>query len=121
MNSSVSLNVQIRAIVSSARTPASSSQEKSGEQRLYVDLFRHRPGRHRYLPPGRGKWLHLGLSPMADIDDKEFKHSAFISFNFGHDRCPLFNRFIYPLQGHATHKRDFGDGPSKPTSPSILA
>jgi lysylphosphatidylglycerol synthetase-like protein (DUF2156 family) len=55
------------------------------------------------------KWLHLGLSPMADIDDKEFKHSAFISFNFGHAyRCPLFNRFIYPLQGHATHKRDFG-------------
>jgi lysylphosphatidylglycerol synthetase-like protein (DUF2156 family) len=54
-------------------------------------------------------WLHLGLSPMADIEDKEFKHSAFISFNFGHSfRCPLFNRFIYPLQGHATHKRDFG-------------
>jgi phosphatidylglycerol lysyltransferase len=55
------------------------------------------------------KWLHLGLSPMADIDDKEFKHSTFISFNLGHAyRCPLFNRFIYPLQGHATHKRDFG-------------
>jgi lysylphosphatidylglycerol synthetase-like protein (DUF2156 family) len=64
-----------------------------------IDTFR-REGR---------KWLHFGLSPMADIDDKEFKHSAFISLSFGHAyRCPLFNRFIYPLLGHATHKRDFG-------------
>jgi lysylphosphatidylglycerol synthetase-like protein (DUF2156 family) len=55
------------------------------------------------------KWLHLGLSPMADIADKEFKHSAFLSSNFGPAfRCPLFKRCIYPLQWHATHKRDFG-------------
>jgi hypothetical protein len=54
------------------------------------------------------KWLFLGLSPMADIEDKGFKHSAFISFNFRHAyRCPLFNRFIYPVQAHAAHKREY--------------
>jgi lysylphosphatidylglycerol synthetase-like protein (DUF2156 family) len=54
------------------------------------------------------KWLFLGLSPMADIEDKDFKHSAFVSFNFGHAyRCALFNRFIYPLQAHAAHKREY--------------
>jgi lysylphosphatidylglycerol synthetase-like protein (DUF2156 family) len=52
--------------------------------------------------------LFLGLSPMADIDDKEFRHSVFLSAGFGHAFvCPLFNRFIYPLQGHALHKRQF--------------
>jgi lysylphosphatidylglycerol synthetase-like protein (DUF2156 family) len=54
------------------------------------------------------KWLFLGLSPMADIEDKEFRHSAFLSRNFRHAyRCPLFNRFVYPLQKHAAHKREF--------------
>jgi lysylphosphatidylglycerol synthetase-like protein (DUF2156 family) len=54
------------------------------------------------------KWLDLGLSPMADIDDNEFRHSAFLSASFGHlYRCALSNRFIYPLQGHAAHKREF--------------
>jgi lysylphosphatidylglycerol synthetase-like protein (DUF2156 family) len=54
------------------------------------------------------KWLFLGLSPMADIEDKEFRHSAFLSASFGHAFvCPLINRFFYPLQGHAAHKREF--------------
>jgi phosphatidylglycerol lysyltransferase len=54
-------------------------------------------------------WLFLGLSPMADIEDKEFQHNGFLSFAFRHAfRSRLFNRFVYPLQGHASHKRDFG-------------
>jgi phosphatidylglycerol lysyltransferase len=53
-------------------------------------------------------WLFLGLSPMADIEDKEFHHDSFLSFAFRHAfRSRLFNRFVYPLQGHASHKRDF--------------
>jgi lysylphosphatidylglycerol synthetase-like protein (DUF2156 family) len=53
-------------------------------------------------------WLYLGLSPLADIKDKDFRHSVLMSLNFRHAfRCPLFNRFVYPLQGHASHKREF--------------
>jgi lysylphosphatidylglycerol synthetase-like protein (DUF2156 family) len=52
--------------------------------------------------------LFLGLSPLADIQDKEFRHSYLLSRVFRHAfRCPLFNRFVYPLQGHASHKRDY--------------
>jgi lysylphosphatidylglycerol synthetase-like protein (DUF2156 family) len=55
------------------------------------------------------KSLYFGLSPLAGIEDKEFRHSALMSLNFRYAfRCPLFNRFIYPLQGHAAHKRDYG-------------
>jgi phosphatidylglycerol lysyltransferase len=55
------------------------------------------------------KSLYFGLSPLANIEDKEFRHSAFVSLNFRHlFRCPLFNRFVYPLQGHAAHKREYG-------------
>jgi lysylphosphatidylglycerol synthetase-like protein (DUF2156 family) len=54
------------------------------------------------------KWLFLGLSPLADIEDKDFRHNALLSRAFRHAfRCSLFNRFIYPLQGHASHKREF--------------
>jgi lysylphosphatidylglycerol synthetase-like protein (DUF2156 family) len=55
------------------------------------------------------KSLYFGLSPLADIEDKDFRHSAFLSLNFRHAfQCPLFNRFVYPLLGHATHKRRYG-------------
>jgi lysylphosphatidylglycerol synthetase-like protein (DUF2156 family) len=55
------------------------------------------------------KALYFGLSPLADIEDKRFRHSAFLSLNFRHAfQCPLFNRFVYPLLGHATHKRRYG-------------
>jgi lysylphosphatidylglycerol synthetase-like protein (DUF2156 family) len=54
------------------------------------------------------KWLLLGLSPLADIEDKDFRHGALLSRAFRRAfRSPLFNRFIYPLQGHASHKREF--------------
>jgi lysylphosphatidylglycerol synthetase-like protein (DUF2156 family) len=52
--------------------------------------------------------LFLGLSPMADIEDKEFGHSFLLSCGFRYAfRSSLFNRFVYPLQGHASHKRDY--------------
>ncbi len=53
--------------------------------------------------------LWLGLSPLADIEDKEFRHSWLLSRNFRYAFwSPVFNRFVYPLQGHASHKREFG-------------
>jgi phosphatidylglycerol lysyltransferase len=55
------------------------------------------------------KSLYFGLSPLAEIEDKHFRHSVFMSLNFQHAfRCPLFNRFVYPLIGHATHKYRYG-------------
>lgn len=52
--------------------------------------------------------LFLGLSPMADIEDEEFRHSFLLSCGFRYAfRSSLFNRFVYPLQGHASHKRDY--------------
>ena len=54
------------------------------------------------------KWLLLGLSPMADVEDKEFRHDRFVSGGFRRAfRSKLYNRFVYPLQGHAAHKRDY--------------
>jgi hypothetical protein len=45
---------------------------------------------------------------MAGIEDKDFRHSFVVSRSFRHAfRCPLFNRFVYPFQGHAAHKREY--------------
>jgi phosphatidylglycerol lysyltransferase len=61
----------------------------------------------KFRAEGRNTLL-LGLSPMADIEDKEFRHDSWLSRGFRHAfRCPLFNRFVYPLQGHAAHKREY--------------
>jgi lysylphosphatidylglycerol synthetase-like protein (DUF2156 family) len=80
------------------RVPEADSFICSAILQAAIDAFRQE---------GR-KWLHLGLSPMADIEDKDFRHSALMSRYFRHAfRCPLFNRFVYPLQGHATHKSEF--------------
>jgi phosphatidylglycerol lysyltransferase len=53
--------------------------------------------------------LYLGLSPMAGIEDKDFAHNRMLNVGFRYAfASSLFNRFVYPLQGHASHKRDFG-------------
>jgi lysylphosphatidylglycerol synthetase-like protein (DUF2156 family) len=54
------------------------------------------------------KSLYLGLSPMADIEDKEFRPNRFLSLAFrGSFNSKAYNRYVYPLQGHASHKRDY--------------
>jgi lysylphosphatidylglycerol synthetase-like protein (DUF2156 family) len=54
------------------------------------------------------KSLYLGLSPMADIEDKEFRANTLLSRAFsGAFASKLYNRYVYPLQGHASHKRDY--------------
>jgi len=55
------------------------------------------------------KSLYFGLSPLADIEDKEFRHGGLTSSTFRYlYKSRLFNRYIYPLMGHAAHKRDYG-------------
>jgi len=55
------------------------------------------------------KWLFLGLSPLADIEDKEFRHNRITrrGFRFIYKNS-LFNRYIFPFQGIAAHKREYG-------------
>ena len=54
------------------------------------------------------RWLFLGLSPFAGIADKEFPRNWLIMhfFRFAYWN-PLINRFVFPFQGHAQHKREF--------------
>jgi phosphatidylglycerol lysyltransferase len=80
------------------RHPDSDPCINSAVLQVAIDAFREE---------GR-KSLFLGLSPMADIEDKDFRHSILLSWNFRYAfGSSLFNRFIYPLQGHASHKREF--------------
>jgi lysylphosphatidylglycerol synthetase-like protein (DUF2156 family) len=62
------------------------------------------------------KWLFLGLSPFAYIEDKDFlPHKNWLvrrGFRFAYTN-PLFNRFVYPLQGHEAHKRQFRGVPQQ--------
>jgi hypothetical protein len=54
------------------------------------------------------RWVSLGLSPVAGIEDKEFTHNRLIrrGLRFAYTNW-AFNRFIYPLQNHDLHKRQF--------------
>jgi lysylphosphatidylglycerol synthetase-like protein (DUF2156 family) len=52
--------------------------------------------------------LSLGLSPLCGIDDNELSGNRLMSFAFRafyHSR--LFNDFVYPVKGFATHKGTF--------------
>ncbi len=53
----------------------------------------------------RRQWLSIGLSPLAEIEDKDFPHSWFVrrAFRLVYTNT-LFNRYIYPLQGLAKNK-----------------
>jgi phosphatidylglycerol lysyltransferase len=76
------------------------SDLKSGQAiiRMAIEQFQ-REGR---------KHVFLGLSPMAGIEDAEFRCNRLVSmwfrFSYGNG---LFNRFVYNLRGHADHKREF--------------
>jgi lysylphosphatidylglycerol synthetase-like protein (DUF2156 family) len=56
------------------------------------------------------RWLYLGLSPFAYIEDKDFlpRKNWLVrrGFRWAYNST-LFNRFFYPLQGHEAHKRHF--------------
>lgn len=66
--------------------------------RVAIEQFQREGKRH----------LFLGLSPLADIVDADFRCNRLVSlwFRFAY-RNRAFNRWIYNLQGHAEHKRDF--------------
>ena len=55
------------------------------------------------------RWLFLGISPMAGVRDDEFRRNWLVKKAFLRVyENRFFNRFIYPLQGHALHKRQYG-------------
>jgi phosphatidylglycerol lysyltransferase len=62
------------------------------------------------------RWLYLGLSPFAYIEDKDFlPHKNWLvrrGFRWAYTST-LFNRFFYPLQGHEAHKRHFRGVPQQ--------
>jgi lysylphosphatidylglycerol synthetase-like protein (DUF2156 family) len=52
--------------------------------------------------------LSLGLSPLCGIEDKNLSSNPMVSFGFRNVyRSPLFNKFVYPLQGFAANKAAF--------------
>lgn len=52
--------------------------------------------------------VHLGLSPMAGIENKRFRCNPFLHFSFRYAFGSWWvNRFFYNLQGHAQYKRHF--------------
>jgi lysylphosphatidylglycerol synthetase-like protein (DUF2156 family) len=54
------------------------------------------------------RYLFLGLSPLANIEDKEFTYNWLVrcSFRFVYANA-LFNQFLYPLQKLTKHKGAF--------------
>lgn len=58
--------------------------------------------------------LKLGLSPLADIQDGDFKFNRVTSrmFQYGF-RARWVNQYFYNVAGHADHKRRFGGRPEK--------
>ena len=85
----------------------------STRQRLDADgMIGHALKRHviETLQREGKKWLTFGLSPVDGVDkihdfDRDWAVRRGLKYAFGN---PLFNRFIYSLQGHAAHKRQFG-------------
>jgi lysylphosphatidylglycerol synthetase-like protein (DUF2156 family) len=59
---------------------------------------------------GEGRqWLFLGLSPFAQIEDKEFHKNWLVrrAFRFAYENR-LYNRLVYSFRGLAEHKREYG-------------
>ena len=52
--------------------------------------------------------LSLGLSPLCGIGNSDLVGDRLVGFGFRLVyRSPLFNKFVYPLQGFAAHKQAF--------------
>lgn len=52
--------------------------------------------------------LHLGLSPLAEIENTTFRKNWFLHHSFQYVfRSKLFNRYVYNLTGHAEFKKRF--------------
>lgn len=70
-----------------------------------VQVATRRHAIEKFQVEGR-KWLSLGLSPFAGLEDKTFRFNTRGIFRLCYDSA-LFNRFVYALQGHAEHKRQY--------------
>lgn len=52
--------------------------------------------------------LTLGLSPLAGVENKQFKHNPFLHWSFPAGlKARWINRWIYPLANHAKYKQRF--------------
>lgn len=59
--------------------------------------------------------LTLGLSPLAGVENKRFKHNPFLHWSFRAGlKARWINRWIYPLANHARYKQRFR-GTEEPT------
>jgi phosphatidylglycerol lysyltransferase len=92
-----------------------------------TSIKRRRPGISPYAEPAIMKsaieqfqregmeQLHLGLSPLAGIKNREFRANPLLHFSFRYGfRAWWVNRYFYNLIGHAHYKQRFG-GESFPT------
>jgi phosphatidylglycerol lysyltransferase len=82
-------------------------------QRLDADgMIGHALKRHviETLQREGKKWLTFGLSPVDGVDKiHDFDRDWLVRRGLKYaSRNWLFNRFVYALQGHALHKRQFG-------------
>lgn len=100
---------------------------RNGRIAGYVTVLkRRRPDAPRYAEQAIMKYiietlkheevaeLKLGLSPLADIQDGDFKFNKFTSrlFQYGF-RARWVNQYFYNVAGHADYKRRFGGRPEK--------
>jgi lysylphosphatidylglycerol synthetase-like protein (DUF2156 family) len=78
--------------------PEADSLVQHAIKRRAIELFRSE---------GR-KWLFLGVSPLAEINDWEFPHNWLVhrAFAFAY-KSALFNRFVYPAKSLSEHKFQF--------------
>lgn len=72
---------------------------EEGIMKYAIELFQ-REGRERVM---------LGLSPMAGVEDREFKANPLLHMSWSRGlNATWINRYIYNLAGHADFKRRFG-------------
>ena len=81
------------------RDPDAPLRAEEGIMKHAIEQFQ-REGRERVM---------LGLSPLAGIEDREFRANPLVTFSWRRGLNAWWvNRFFYNLKGHADFKRRFG-------------
>jgi len=85
-----------------------STRRRLPETDLLVGYGQMRYAMESFQQEGK-RYLFLGLSPLANIEDKEFTYNWLVRriFRFAYANA-LVNRFLYPVQQLTKHKRAFG-------------
>jgi len=86
---------------------ATAIKRRSPEAPLYAEQGLMRAAIEQFQTEGKQQ-VHLGLSPLAWIENKTFRHNPFLHFSFRYAfRAWWVNRYFYNLEGHAQYKRHF--------------